>query len=331
MKIAPLIGFPGRFLTKTTIRQNLLNAETQVRTLLAVKEKFQPDIIFTFMDLSVEAQAVGLKVDFPEDDSPNVIEHPVKNEAQLEDFGMCNFDKIFQSSRMKLFTDVVRQFKKRSSNELSAYVIGPFSFAGLLTGATELMLSVIGEPKVITKLLNFTTFIVTKYVQRLADAGADYITILEPTAVMLSPSQFVEIVVPRIVELAEKIGIPAILHICGDTSHLFDEFRKLNAIFGLSLDSNIDLRLAYERTGKLVIGNVNPVTVARESKEQIVDEILALIKKMHGISDFVLSTGCDLPPETPLENISLFRNVFAQILSSEGISSCPAISSYVSF
>ena len=40
--------------------------------------------------------------------------------------------------------------------------------------------------------------------------------------------------------------------------------------------------------------------------EKITSEMNSLTKKMEGISDFILSTGCDLPQETPIENISLF-------------------------
>ena len=312
MKIAPLIGFPGRKLTKTTIKENLQNADVQLNTLLAIEKEFSPDIIFVFMDLSVEAQAIGLKVDFPEDDSPNVIEHPVHNEDMLRKYEKLNFNEIFETSRMRLFTDVVRNFKKQSSTELSAYVIGPFSFAGLMMDATSLMLAVITEPDFVSRTLNFTTNIVTEYAKRLTAAGADYITILEPTAVMLSPTQFDEIVAPQISAVTNNITVPSVLHICGDTTHLFEGMSKLDSVFGLSLDSDIDLRDAYEKTQKVVIGNINPVMVARACKEHILTEINARVEKMSGISNFILSTGCDLPPETPLENITLFRKAYSE-------------------
>lgn len=312
MKIAPLIGFPGRKLTQTTIKENLQDENVQLETLLAIEQRFRPDIIFTFMDLSVEAQAINLHVEFPEDDSPNVVEYPVGDNICLKKYETLDFETIFESSRMKLFANLVRKFKKASETKLSAYVIGPFSLAGLMAGATELMLSVVCEQQFLSCLLDFTNSLVIQYAQRLIDAGADYITILEPTAVMLSPKQFQDFVSPRISKLSSELSVPSILHICGDTTHLFSEFRKLKSIFGLSLDSDVDLRLAYERTRKTVIGNVNPVIIARASKQRIYREISALVRKMEGISDFVLSSGCDLPPETPLDNISLFWRIFSK-------------------
>ena len=124
---------------------------------------------------------------------------------------------------------------------------------------------------------------------------------------MLSPKQFSDVVRPRMTEITKEIDVPAILHICGDTSHLFEQFSKLDSVYGLSLDSDVDLRDAYEKTRKVVIGNINPVMVSNSSKQQVTNEIYALTEKMAGVSDFILSTGCDLPPETPLENIAAFR------------------------
>jgi len=307
MKVAPLVGFPGRKLTNSTVRENLHDENTQLRTLLAIEKEFQPDIVFNFMDLSVEAEAVGLKVDFPEDDTPNVIEHPVHSEKELEELENLDFNEIFESSRMKMFANLTKNFKKYSYSELCAYVIGPISFAGLLMSVTDLMLAVISEPRFVMRVLDLATHIVIEYAKRLTSAGANYIAILEPTAMMLSPKQFSDVVRPRITEITKEIDVPAILHICGDTSHLFEEFSKLDSMYGLSLDSDVNLRDAYEKTRKVVIGNINPVMVSNSSKQQVINEIYALTEKMAGVSDFILSTGCDLPPETPLENIAAFR------------------------
>jgi len=306
MKIAPLIGFPGRKLTSTTIKQNLQNDTVQLKTLLAIEEKFHTDIIFYFMDLSVESEALGLKIDFPEDEAPSVIEHPVRDLETFTQFEQLSFNELFNHSRMKVFTKVTENFKRESSTELGAYVIGPFSLAALLMDPISATISVLDNTGLIKRVLEFSTYIIQEYAKKLEGAGADYIVILEPTGVMLSPKHFEQFTGAYITKIAEKLTKPAILHVCGNTTHLFEEFKKLDSVYALSLDSDIDLREAYNKTQKMVIGNINPVTVASASKEKITSEINSLTKKMEGISDFILSTGCDLPPETPIENISLF-------------------------
>ena len=57
--VAPLMGLPGIHLTYKTVKENLENAEVQFETIKKLKERFEPDIVFPFMDLSVEAEALG--------------------------------------------------------------------------------------------------------------------------------------------------------------------------------------------------------------------------------------------------------------------------------
>jgi uroporphyrinogen decarboxylase len=84
--LLPLLSAPGIKLTKTSLFENLSNYEIQTRTLLAILEKFQPDGIFTFMDLSVEAETLGLKIYIPDNNSPPSIKnHPVKNISLLNE------------------------------------------------------------------------------------------------------------------------------------------------------------------------------------------------------------------------------------------------------
>ena len=53
--------------------------------------------------------------------------------------------------------------------------------------------------------------------------------------------------------------------------------------------------------------NVNPTGVLLKGKPQDVEsEVSDLLKRMSSYPNFVLSTGCDLPQETPLENIHAF-------------------------
>ncbi len=305
-KVAPLLGFPGRKLTETSIRENLVDADTQLQTLLAIEDRFNPDIIFPFMDLSVEAEALGLKVDFPQDESPNVMEHPVKDMSMLKDLAKRDFMDIFRNSRMGLFSDVIQRFKQDSSKPIGAYLIGPFTLTGMLIDINVAAISLITEPDFVRQVTEFSRGFVRSYAQQLEQSGADYLIFLEPSAVILSPEHFSEFISPSLEEIGGSTSKPAVLHICGNTTHLFSEMAELEHIWGLSLDSDIDPLLAWQRTKKVIIGNVNPVMVASRGGGEIGSAVRRLQALMGGIDDFVLSTGCDLPPETPLENVSAF-------------------------
>jgi uroporphyrinogen decarboxylase len=99
-----------------------------------------------------------------------------------------------------------------------------------------------------------------------------------------------------------------VLHICGKTNHLLKGMVETGAE-ALSLDADVDFpELAKECPDDVVlIGNTNPVlTVMQKSPEEIREAVLGLRCGMKDHKNFLLATGCDLPLETPLENVKAF-------------------------
>ncbi len=70
--VIPLMGYPGAQLTRSTLKQNGFNSELHYRSLYKLVERFSPDAIFSMMDLSVEAGAVGLQIRYPLEESASV-------------------------------------------------------------------------------------------------------------------------------------------------------------------------------------------------------------------------------------------------------------------
>lgn len=82
--VIPLLGAPGTTLSKTTLKENLTDSQVQYKTLSMLIDKFNPDGIFPMTDLTVEIEALGLEINFPENAHPSVATHPVKNREDLE-------------------------------------------------------------------------------------------------------------------------------------------------------------------------------------------------------------------------------------------------------
>jgi len=54
----------------------------------------------------------------------------------------------------------------------------------------------------------------------------------------------------------------------------------------------------------VLIGNVDPVGVMLNgSADEVANAVRKLLDEMSDVENFMLSTGCDLPYETPHENI----------------------------
>jgi uroporphyrinogen decarboxylase len=300
--VIPLMGFPGVQLNGSTLKQNTFNWGTQFSTVFALQRRFRPDGIFFFMDLSVEASALGLPVRFPLDESPSVESHLVRSAADLERFSRVD---VLADGRVMVYVETMRLMSRYIDALKGAYVIGPFSLAGLLMGATEAAMATVMEPDLLHQVLRFCSGVISRYARELERAGADTVAILEPSASFLSPRQFREFAGQYLVEIIETLSCVPILHICGQTVNLVDAMVETGAQ-GLSLDSMVDLPEVAKRVPAdvAVIGNLDTVRVMIElTPNQVYRTTQGLLEAMAPYPNFILSTACDLPAETPLENI----------------------------
>lgn len=310
--VAPLVGFPGVEMIGSTIKIAQQNFGEHYKAIRRLVDAFQPDLIFPLMDLSVEANALGRYTIFPQGESATVPKD-VFSMKDLERLGNIN---ITFDSRLRGYVETVKMMCVTLPPNImkGAYVVGPFTLAGLMMGAEDAVVSTLLDPKSLHALCHFTTERIQEYIQMLLSAGADLICILEPSAVMLSPAQFSEfsaIYIRHITTSFKYSGANFVYHTCGNTMHLVEKMADAG-VNGVSLDSadtGVDLPAVASKISKevVVIGNINPATTMRfGTPDNVRREARELLKKMAPFPNFVLSTGCDLPQETPIANIQAF-------------------------
>jgi uroporphyrinogen decarboxylase len=230
--VIPLAGFPGIQLTGTTVRENLFDPQTQIKSLMTLYEAVKPDALFAMMDLTVEAEFLGCQLMITDDDPPAVAEPVLKDGEDID----ALFENKIAGGRMPLFAEVVSTLKRSLDTPVCAYVIGPLTLAGEIMDLVRVMKATRKNPRMLHQILSKCTELILRYVDLLEQAGADLICVLEPSAMMISAAQFQEFSG----QYCQKIfsnGISGIcvLHICGDTNHLISEMAKAGAD-GLSLD-----------------------------------------------------------------------------------------------
>ncbi|HMA61957.1 MAG TPA: uroporphyrinogen decarboxylase family protein [bacterium] len=308
---APLVGYPAAVLNSTTAKQNLTNSQIQIDTLAKYYRRLQPDILFPFMDLSVEVESLGLLINIKENDPPEVIEHSIRNEENLAHLSLPDLNR----HRFHIFVETIAGLKDKTKAAVSGYVTSPFTLAGLLTGAERIAARTITRPKFISNLIDFSCDVGLKYAFQQQKAGADCMVLLEPTASLLSPELFEQFVTPYINRFAEQLDIPVILHVCGNTEPLIKEFVKTQ-MDGLSLDYGVDLQKIMPQIPKdmLVLGNIDPVRTMLGSTPNIIyRKTQNLISDLKEYDNYIPATGCDVPPETDFENIEAFQKAVEDI------------------
>jgi uroporphyrinogen decarboxylase len=304
----PLVGYPGVAATGASARQALTDRDTHISCLGFLEERYHPACLFHVMDLTVEAEALGLPVRFSEDGPPSVTEHGV---TTLEKLGSLSVPRPEKDGRLPLFIDVVARTAKMAEGLMGAYCVGPFTLAAELCGAEELAVRTITDVGFVQDMMSFATLVCQTYSRALAAAGAGVVAILEPTAVILSPASFQKYCVNPLRSVAAAVrdrGASPVLHICGDTTVLL-EAMAATGVDGLSLDSPVNMGEALSAVpdDMVVVGNVAPVEVMLEGTPADVENAArGLLERFGDRANYMLGTGCDLPMETPLENIDTF-------------------------
>jgi len=335
--VVPLLGYPGLQLTKATVLQALTDGHAHFETVCALVDRFKPDGIFYIMDLTVEAEALGARINFSTNQPPSVAGHIISSEQDLKNLSIPDPAK---AGRMPLFLRVMEKMKKTLPIAKAAYVIGPLTLAGEITGVKNFMKILIRSAAFGQKILEFTTQVSKGYARALVEAGADIVCLLEPTAVLVSPRHFSQFSKPYVEEIAQSLRAVTVLHICGNTTPLIPEMITTR-VHGVSIDSVVDLVgvLNQLNQGMAVIGNIDPMkAMVFDSPEVIREKVLALRRRASAHeksfstlchkdfspgggeqktfhSNFILSSGCDLPPEVPLENVAAFMAAGRELLA----------------
>ncbi len=310
--IAPLVTFPGLSLTGCSVKLAQQNFGEHFKVVKAVADTFHPDLIFPLMDLSVEANAIGSYTVFPRDETASVLNGDF-NIAELSAGERVN---ISFDTRLLGYVETMKMMSIGLPVEIlrGAYVTGPYTLAALLMGAEEAAAATIERRELLHEVCSFAMGKIQQYVRLLVASGAQLVCVLEPSAVMLGPGQFQEFsaeYVRRMCEVCTQGEVSVLYHICGNSMHIVDAMAE-SGVDALSLDSpdaGVDLPAVAERVGDkvVVIGNINPTgRILHGTSADVEKDVLRLLDDMKACRNFVLSTGCDLPQETPIENIKTF-------------------------
>lgn len=309
---APLAGLCGKSLTGSSVKENLHDGVLQARTITALQNEMDFDIVFPMMDLTVESEAFGASIDWNIDELPSVKGIRVSSEADVEEMAI---PEIGRNNRLSIFVEVCDILRENFVNKpVWAYVLGPFSIAGRLMGMTEIAVATKLEPEVVHATLRKVTDFLLKYTDVLLNTGVDGVMVLEPASGMLradSAEEFSNSYIKEIVSLIKSRGKTASLHNCGTINHLVEGLCA-TGIEALHVGSVTNLREIYPRVPEnvVVMGNLDPTNVfLRGNPELVKAAARQLIGEMADCRRFVISSGCDVPPGASLGNLAALKRV----------------------
>ena len=309
-KAMPILSFPCISLLDITVRELISDSDLQAKGMKAVADKTDALASVSFMDLSVEAECFGATVSISDDEVPTVKGRLINDMDEAEALAVPSVG----DKRTHLYIDAI----KKASAEITdrpvlAGMIGPFSLAARLLDVSEIMMDCYDDPDMVHLVLEKVTQFLCEYAKAYKAAGANGIVMAEPVAGLLSPSleeEFSSPYIKKIVDAVQEDDFVVIYHNCGDNvPKMLDSILSTGCAayhFGNAVDMEKDI-IAQVSAETVVMGNLDPAGILRlSSPEKVREETLALLDKCAKYPNFVLSSGCDMPPMTPWENIDAF-------------------------
>ena len=309
-KPLPILSFPSVHLLNVSVRELTSDGALQAKGMQAIADRTNAAAAVSFMDLSVEAECFGAPVRFSDDDVPTVTGRLIHNE---EEAGSLTIPPV-GSGRTACYLQAIREASVTITDRpVLAGMIGPFSLAARLLDVSEIMMDCYDEPEMVHLVLEKVTAFLTEYAMAYKKAGANGVMIAEPVAGLLSPSleeEFSSPYVRAIVNAVQDESFAVIYHNCGEnTPMMLDSILSTGCAayhFGNAVDLENDI-LKHVSPDVLIMGNLDPVGVLRAGSPQEVREAtLALLSRCASYPNFVLSSGCDIPPTATWENLEAF-------------------------
>ena len=316
-KAIPILTHPGIQLIGRKVSDAVTNGYVHYCAIKRLQEEFPSAAATTIMDLTVEAEAFGCRIRLEENEIPAVV-LPVINKA--DDIKGLKIPSLLTGRIPEYLKAMQLSAENITEKPVFGGCIGPFSLAGRLMGMTEIMTEMFLNPDAVFLLLEKCTLFLLGYARAIKETGVQGMIMAEPAAGLLASDQcdaFSSSFIRRIVESVQDTNFLFILHNCGNSGQCTASMVETGA-GALHFGNAIDLQKAIREVPEhiLVMGNLDPVAdFCMATPEEMLEKAINLLEKVGKNRNFILSSGCDVPPQAPLANIRAFYRALEEVPS----------------
>ena len=282
------------------------DAEVCAAGFLKTAEEFDIDCLVTLIDLSVECDAWGQKIIYPETEAA----HPDHNDMvikEIEDYEKIQKVDYRQSKRMMMHIDVIKRLAAEVKGKLPivAFVFGPLGTLSMLRNQQDMYMDLYDDPDAVKEAVGEVNETLKEYVAAICDTGVDAVMFdtLFASGSIMSKDMWCEMEGGYAAELANVVrehGCLPMIHNCGQRVY-FDVQIEAVQPTGISFlyppDDCKDFAECKEKYGSKValIGCVTPANAVIGTDEEWDRQCLDQIEAMGKDGGFILATGCEYP------------------------------------
>lgn len=308
-KAMPVLSFPSIQKMGITVAELISDSDRQAEGMKLVADATPSAASVSLMDLSLEAEAFGSAIRVSDDEVPTVVGAIVSDDEEAEALAVPKIG----AGRTQIYIDAIEKACRQITDRpVFAGVIGPFSLAGRILDVSEALVYCYDEPDMVHIVLEKATEFLINYCREYKRVGANGIVMAEPLAGLLSPElaeEFSAAYVRKIVEAVQDDEFLVVYHNCGNSALKTIDTIVTNGclVFHFGNAVNMEEIMEHIPEDKLAMGNVDPAGEFRNgTPESIYAKTKQVMEQCCRYSNFVISSGCDIPPMSSWENIDSF-------------------------
>ena len=282
------------------------DAEVCAAGFLKTVEEFDIDCVVTLIDLSVECDAWGQKIIYPETEAA----HPDHSDLvikEIEDYANIQKVDYRQSRRMMMHIDVIKRLaaELKGKKPIVAFVFGPLGTLSMLRNQQDMYMDLYDDPDAVKEACWHVAETLADYVGALCDAGADAIMwdTLFASGSIMSKAMWKDMEAEPMSMLAKVVrdhGCLNMIHNCGQKIYFDVQIEAVQPAaisFLYPPDDCKDFAECKAKYGDKValIGAVTPANAVIGTDEEWDKQCTDQIDAMAAGGGFMLATGCEYP------------------------------------
>ncbi len=290
-------------------RDFCLDHRVKAAAMIRCAEDFGIDWVTVMSDPWAEAEAFGVTVEYPEDDLPIDTGGRVPD---IEAAAALRPYRPLDHPRCVNRINEIREFKRLAGDKyfIVGWVEGPVAAYADIRGLSEAAMDFLDDHEACGQAMDVIVESAIEFITLQVEAGAHCIGIGDAFCSQIGPGPYRELAYPRekrLVEHIHSLGAKAKLHICGNTAPIMPEMIATGAdIIDVDhLVPDMGRFAGFLSPRQAFSGKSDPVSVIQNgTPEQIIESVRKC--RAEGAGRVIVSAGCEVPPDTSLDNMRAF-------------------------
>ncbi len=310
--IAQVFGHAAT-LAGVSVDDYVRDGETLASCQLNALKHYDYDAVFTVMDTSVETESIGSVLQYRRNMYPVIERYALSKDS---DWSALSIPDPQQAGRMPEMLKAIEILRREVGDEtlVVGCVLGPFTLTSQLLGLETTLYMAVDDPARLEQLMDYATEVIIRFGEAQIQAGAHLPVVFDPAAspAVIPPGFFRELELPRLKGVFQALGkagaIANWLHIAGPASPILPYYPEA----GVHI-ANFDYNVSATEAGGILPsigldGNIKSLMFVEGNPEDIEAEAGKLLQTFRERGGFILSSGCEIPPESCPENVAAMVN-----------------------